>query len=167
MTWGAIALLAVAVVAGTWDLRRGRIPNAVTYSAAAAGLLISAIESGAAGLAAGVLGAGAALAVGLPLFLWGGMGGGDVKLFAAVGALAGPYGLVQVFVASLALGAAAAVAMLVWRGELLRTLWSVAVFFATALTPRVRIVAPLAGPRLRFGVCIALAGAGLALFGRP
>ena len=167
MTWGAKALLALSAVAGVWDLWRGRIPNAVTYPAAVAGLLISAIESGPSGLVAGVLGAGAALLVGLPLFLWGGMGGGDVKLFVAVGALTGPYGLAQVVVSSLLLGAAAAVVMLAWRGELWRTLWSVAVFFATALTPRVRVVAPRPGPRLRFGVCIAVAGAGLACFGGP
>jgi prepilin peptidase CpaA len=155
------ALLALSALAGGADLWRGRIPNAVTYPAAALGMVLAGLESGWSGLGLSLLGIAAALAAGLPLFLWGGMGGGDVKLYAAVGALAGPRGLLQVVVGSLVLGALAAVVLLARRGELCRSLWSIAVFFATAVTPRVKVVWPQGGPRLRFGACIALAALGL------
>ena len=161
----AMALLALAVAAGAADLLHGRIGNAITYPAIVSGLVLGGAESGWLGAGASALGIAAALAAGLPLFMWGGMGGGDVKLYVAVGALAGPRGLLDVALGSLVLGAGAAVVMLAWRGELWRSLWSVAVFFATAVTPRVRVVAPRGGPRLRFGVCIALAALGLAWSG--
>jgi len=150
------ALLALAALAGAADLLTGRIANTITYGGIVCGLALGGIESGLTGLAWAALGASAALAAGVPLFVLGGMGGGDVKLYAAVGALAGPRGLGEVAVLSLLIGACAAVVLLAWRGELWRALASIAVFFATALVPRVRVVAPRTGPRMRFGICIAL-----------
>jgi prepilin peptidase CpaA len=167
VTAASLLLLGLAGAAGAWDLARGRIPNGVTYAGALAGLVAAGVESGVPGVARSALGLGAGLAGGLPLFLVGGMGGGDVKLLAAVGALAGPLGLLHVALAALLVGAGAAVVWLAWRGELRRSLWSVAVFFATACTPRANVVLPRGGPRLRFGVCVALAAAALACAGPP
>lgn len=154
-----VALLALAGAAGLADLRSGRIGNTITYGGVACGVLLGGVESGLPGLGLAVLGTLLALAVGVPLFLLGGMGGGDVKLYAAVGALVGPGGLLEVAAISLGIGACAAVVLLAWRGELGRTIASVALFFATALLPRVAVVAPRLEPRLRFGVCIALGAA--------
>lgn len=157
------ALLALAGLAGVADLRSGSIANTITYGGVISGLFLGAVQFGVAGIGAAALGVAAALAVGVPLFLLGGMGGGDVKLYAAVGALAGPRGLLEVALASLVIGSFAAVVLLVRRGELRRSLWSVVVFFATVFVPRARIVWPSTGARLRFGVCIALAAVGWVL----
>jgi prepilin peptidase CpaA len=71
------------------DLRRRRIPNAVSGSIFVAGLVASGYQAGA---SAALSGFAAAVALLVALYLpWraGGIGGGDVKLAAAVGAWVG------------------------------------------------------------------------------
>ena len=70
------------------DLRTRRIPNVLTISAALAALLFHLLTGGwpAAGWGAAGLFLGAALF--FPMFALRGMGAGDVKLLAAVGAFA-------------------------------------------------------------------------------
>jgi prepilin peptidase CpaA len=81
------ALIVLVCAAAYWDLRLRRIPNWLTMPALAAGLAyhlaIGGISGGGAALAGAASGA---LALGI-VYLLGGMGGGDVKLMAAVGAL--------------------------------------------------------------------------------
>jgi prepilin peptidase CpaA len=83
-------VIGVGVIACAFDLRTRRIPNALTFSAAVAGLAFHVVQAGAAGaqLAAGGWVVGLLLL--LPYFALGGMGGGDVKLVAALGAWLGP-----------------------------------------------------------------------------
>jgi prepilin peptidase CpaA len=92
----AYVLLAVALPwAAVVDLRKGLAPNYITLPAALAGLVGHALVGGMWGSehALGLSGSLAGLAVGFaPMFVaWrmGGVGGGDVKLMAAVGALTG------------------------------------------------------------------------------
>ena len=97
--WHFALLAAVLVAAALTDLRTGKVPNWITYPAAAAGLIGHALvggwigAGGAEGLRIGLLHALMGLGVGfLPLFLAflaGGIGGGDAKLMGAVGALTG------------------------------------------------------------------------------
>jgi prepilin peptidase CpaA len=91
--------LAVCVVAAVIDLWRGTIPNALTYPLLVAspllhfGLAYANRQPLTAALGAlGLSLAGLALCSAVPLFMWwkGAIGGGDVKLFAAIGALLGP-----------------------------------------------------------------------------
>ncbi|HYY58257.1 MAG TPA: A24 family peptidase [Pyrinomonadaceae bacterium] len=85
-----ITLLApLAVVIAYYDVRYRRIPNAFVLAALVGGLTINAIFAGFSGLLASL--SGCALAF-FPLFIlhiFGAMGAGDVKLFAAVGAIVG------------------------------------------------------------------------------
>jgi len=80
------------VVAIVLDIRWRQLPNWLTATGAAGGLAYAAaggwraLGVAAAGLATGFL-------LLLPLHLLGGMGGGDVKLMAAFGALLGPGGV--------------------------------------------------------------------------
>ena len=88
-----IAALATSTVAGVIDLRSGRIPNWVTLPVAGAGLLAHLGLRGAWGLTESV--AGLLLCGGVPLLMFRvsrgrAIGGGDVKLFGALGALLGP-----------------------------------------------------------------------------
>ncbi len=82
-------LVAVALSAVWFDVRERRIPNALTVGALGLALLLRA-TLGAGELVAGLTGAAIGFGLALPFFLVGGLGGGDVKLLAAVGAFLGP-----------------------------------------------------------------------------
>jgi prepilin peptidase CpaA len=82
-----LAALGWAVVT---DLRARRISNRLTYPTAALGLAVHAATGGWGGLTWSALGMLVGLALFLLPFFLGAMGGGDVKLMAAIGALQGP-----------------------------------------------------------------------------
>jgi len=87
--------MAMAIVLGCaavyQDLRRRTISNWINAAALAGGLLYHTLRHGAAGVALSALGAAAGFGVFLVCYWLGGMGGGDVKLMAAFGALLGPW----------------------------------------------------------------------------
>lgn len=82
--------LALALVACVWDVRTRRIPQALTLGGAAAGVVFHLVTGGLGGLGSGLAGFGVGLAVFLIPFALGGLGAGDVKLMAALGAWLGP-----------------------------------------------------------------------------
>src|SRR3954468_12609902 len=84
-----IAAIAVAFVACLFDLHRRRIPNALTFGAAVAALVTASVTGGLPALGASVGGWAVCLAIWVPLYALGGMGAGDVKLMAAIGAWLG------------------------------------------------------------------------------
>jgi prepilin peptidase CpaA len=121
------ALLAGLVgVCALTDLRHGKIFNAVTLPAVLLGLILNAALHGWAGLGQ------AAGGVGLALLLWlvtgavgGLLGGGDIKLLAAVGALGGATFLVAALVVTVLAGGAMAVGLSLWRGKLRHALGNI------------------------------------------
>jgi len=84
-----LTLAAVLIVAAVTDLRSGRIYNKLVYPAIIAGLVLGLLDGGWPGLWDHALGAGVAFGILFFCYVLGGMGGGDVKLMAAVGALGG------------------------------------------------------------------------------
>src|SRR6266581_3282371 len=115
--------LILLVSAAAWtDLRTRRIPNWITVSGAAVGLGLHILDGGAPGAIQSLAGAALGLAIFLGLYAAGGMGAGDVKLFGAVGAFAGPQALVLVFVFTALLGGVAALVLALWRRRLGETL---------------------------------------------
>lgn len=117
-----IALVVLVLAAACSDLTTRRIPNWITVTGAASGIALHAFHGGLQGAALSLFGAGLGLAIFIALYLAGGMGAGDVKLFGAVGALVGPQALVLVFVLTGLLGGAAALALAFSRGRLGETL---------------------------------------------
>jgi len=118
------AVLLVGTVAGAViDLRTRRVPNALTLSLAAAGLLVAAAGVGPIGLTAALAGCGIGLALMLPGYLIGGTGGGDVKLLAAAGTLLGPAATIWAFGFTLIAGGAFALLAAAVRGRLWLTCW--------------------------------------------
>jgi prepilin peptidase CpaA len=81
-----VIALVVALVGCVTDLRTRRIPNALTFSAAATAVVFHGIDAGLAGIGHSLAGLAVGLALFLPLFALRGLGGGDVKLLAALGA---------------------------------------------------------------------------------
>jgi prepilin peptidase CpaA len=100
-TWPTIALVVVAAAA---DLRSRRIPNMLVVPFLFLGLGSSAIAHGWSGIGLSLLGMClAAAALGVFCFL-GGMGMGDLKLCAAVGAWIGPSQLLVALVMTSLIG---------------------------------------------------------------
>src|SRR6185369_3777747 len=90
LTVMAITLGCAAVVD---DLRRGAISNWINLLAIVGGLIYHSVHGGGMGLAMSLGGVVLGFAIFLALYCLGGMGGGDVKLMAAFGALLGPLGI--------------------------------------------------------------------------
>jgi prepilin peptidase CpaA len=85
-----IAVFTIALTACICDLRSRRIPNVVTFGAAAAGLLYHLASGGVGALAQGAAGWAVGALVFIVPFALRGLGGGDVKLLAALGCWIGP-----------------------------------------------------------------------------
>jgi len=90
MTSVHICTLTIAGTACVTDLRTRRIPNILTFGAALAGLLFQFATGGVEALGQAALGWLLGAIVFLLPFALGGLGGGDVKLIAALGAWLGP-----------------------------------------------------------------------------
>ena len=84
-----LCALAIATVGAVKDFRGHRIPNWLTYSGLVAALVVRPGLGGWTELRGGLVGMMFAGGIFFLLFLLGGMGGGDVKLMAAVGAWVG------------------------------------------------------------------------------
>lgn len=111
----------VMTVALLLDVRTRRVPNWLTVGGFAAALLLRGLQGGDV-LVDGGLGGGLGLLAALPLFLVGAFGGGDVKLLTAVGAFAGPGGLLQALLASGIIGGLIGVVMVARKSVLLPAL---------------------------------------------
>lgn len=85
----ALGALFMAAVGAVIDVKSARIPNWLTGGALFAGLLVRAWLAGWLGVGAGLIGAVIAGGVLFLPFVARGIGGGDVKLMAAVGAWLG------------------------------------------------------------------------------
>ncbi len=90
-------LLMLLAVAAVIDLRERRIPNWLSLTLAFSGLLQSFIFINTVTPAQSALGALIGFGLCFILFALGAMGGGDVKLMAAVGAWIGPWPLLGVY----------------------------------------------------------------------
>lgn len=112
-------LLTIAIALGCAavfdDLRRNAVSNWINAIALLAGLLYHGVRSGWAGLALALAGALLGLVVFLVFYWLGAMGGGDVKLMAAFGALLGPSGILLAALLAAPIGALIAVACLAWN----------------------------------------------------
>jgi prepilin peptidase CpaA len=114
----AAVVLGVGFVACVTDLRHRRIPNALTFGAAALALVFHGVVGGLPGLQSAVIGWLVGTALFLPFFLVRGMGGGDVKLLAALGAWLGPGDALWLAIYASVAGGVMAVAVSLARGYL-------------------------------------------------
>jgi prepilin peptidase CpaA len=83
-------VLAIGFAACVVDVRTRRIPNRLTFGAALGGFLLQLVTGGLDGALTSAGGWLTGALLFLPFFLLGGMGGGDAKLLAALGAWLGP-----------------------------------------------------------------------------
>ena len=107
------------------EIKARRIPNWLTLGAIALGLGAAAIEGGVDGLWDSALGLAIAGGLFLPFCLLGVVGGGDMKLMAAVGAITGWPMVLRVVCNTCIAGGVISIAIMAWNGILLTTLANV------------------------------------------
>lgn len=169
--WLVAATLVVAAVIDGWMLK---VPNWLTYPMIFSGWIYSFNTFGWTGLGFSLLATIVGLAMLLPLYSVGGMGAGDVKLLAGVGAWVGTHGHPQnywgglivmfyAFCATAVIGGGIALLMIVWRRDWLKhkaQFLLILTEFATIRDPN-RLAAIAAGRKksmllLPYGIPIAI-----------
>ena len=103
------AVAGCGIVGALVDIKTRRVPNPLTLGIAVTGLAFAATRWS--GLSVATAALGLAVGIGLMLlpYMFGAMGGGDVKLFAALGTFLGPWPTVQAFLYTLMAGGLLAV----------------------------------------------------------
>lgn len=154
--------IGVGVVACASDLRTGRVPNVLTFGAALAACAFAAWTGGLTGVSASLVGWMLALLIWLPFYALGGMGAGDVKLLAAIGAWLGPAEVIPTALYAAIAGGAMALGVALWRRRVRTTWLNVLMLFGhwrvAGLTPHPELtLATAASPRLAYAVPV-LAG---------
>jgi len=108
----SITMLVAAVIDG-WKLK---VPNWLTFPFVMSGWIYHVLTEGAWGIQSSLLGTVVGLGLLLVPYVIGGMGAGDVKLFAGVGAWMGPQVTFYAFCVSAVVGGILAVFQVTYRG---------------------------------------------------
>jgi prepilin peptidase CpaA len=168
-----LALIGLTGISAITDLYSRRIPNIVVVAGFVAGMALNGWLGGWSGLLHSLSGFGLAILIYVPLFILRAMGGGDVKLMAAAGAIVGPSDWFTLFIFASVAGGAIALGMLVARnamgsafGNMMHILKELAHFRAPYRSqPELDISSPQA-LTMPHGVAIGV-GAALLLILRP
>ena len=152
-----IAAVAVAGVTATIiDLRTRRIPNALSAAAAATGLTLAAVHAGAVNLSQAIDGVLVGFLFMMPGYLLGATGGGDVKLFAAMGSFLGPEMIALAFLYTAIAGGLLALSISVMRRSLGHTIAQAATLISTGGATAAEIVRPTNNNRFAYAPAIAI-----------
>jgi prepilin peptidase CpaA len=161
-------LFCLTCTAAFTDARSGVIPNWLTLPTVMLAPVAHALLSGPGALAWSLAGAVVCAAVPFTLFVHGAIGGGDVKLFAAAGALVGAHAGLELQVVTYVLAALGAMAWLAYRGQLRAVLRRALARLARSALPRTAGMVPAADPAFSvrlgiaaFAACLVLAARGL------
>jgi prepilin peptidase CpaA len=155
----SLCAIAVGSVACVTDLRSRRIPNELTFGAAGLAVLFHATAPAGAGLMSAATGwlVGAAIMF-LP-FALGGLGGGDVKLLAALGAWVGPVNAIWVGLYAGTAGAVMAIVVALYSGytrQALSNVWLLLQHWRVAGIHQLKDISleGSSGPRLAYALPI-------------
>jgi prepilin peptidase CpaA len=146
------------------DLSRRRIPNVLSVGLAAAGIGLAASGVSGVSLSASLAGLVVAFALMLPGHILGATGAGDVKLFAACGAVLGVGQVLNAFLYVAIAGGVLAVGVAWQRGRLRRTLTQTAHLCGSPRETRKAVEASAEHNRFAYGPAIAVGSVLAALF---
>jgi prepilin peptidase CpaA len=138
------------------DLQTRRVPNVLTFGVAALGLMLAATGRGSVSLPLATAGLVLGLLLMLPGHLIGATGAGDVKLFAAIGALLGPKTIAVAFIYTAIAGGLLAAIVAVNRRSLGHTVERAAALVATRGANVEEIERPSTNNRFAYAPAIAL-----------
>jgi prepilin peptidase CpaA len=116
-----VLLVLLVIAASFFDIRKHRIPNWLTLAGVLLAVALNSFLFEMAGVWYSLKGLGLAFAIYFGLYLLRGMGAGDVKLMAAVGAAVGPYNWLGVLFLTAVTGGVAALILAVSKGRLRKT----------------------------------------------
>ncbi len=133
-----LLLIPLTAVIAYYDVKYRRIPNYLVLTALLSGLAVNVIAGGWTGLWRSLAGCVIAFLLMLFLHVFGALGAGDVKLFAAIGAVIGAHLVLPTFLVVLVTGGAMAVLATLRAGTLIETAERVALIFYS-LTIRWRV----------------------------
>jgi prepilin peptidase CpaA len=122
-------LIPLAVIITYFDGRFRRIPNAFVLATLISGLAINTITNGWTGLLLSLGGCALAFVLMFVLHIFGAMGAGDVKLFAAIGSVIGAPLVLPTFLVVVLTGGLLAVFTMIRAGAVRGTLLRVAQIF--------------------------------------
>ncbi len=109
-------LIPLAIIVAYYDVRYRRIPNPFVLATLISGLAINAVAGGMQGVLASLAGCGLGFVLMFMLHVFGAMGAGDVKLFAAIGAVTGASLVIPTFVVVILTGGLLAVVSMIRAG---------------------------------------------------
>jgi Flp pilus assembly protein protease CpaA len=113
-----VVIVAASGAAGAFiDLRTRRVPNPLTMGTAVVGVGCAALHAIGLSVGASLAGLAVGLLLMLPGHVIGATGAGDVKLFAAMGTLLGPYGIGFAFLYTAVAGGLLALIVAAKRGR--------------------------------------------------
>jgi prepilin peptidase CpaA len=155
----ALVLASLCAGVGTGaaiDAARRRIPNGVSLATAATGVTLAATGLSGVSLASSLLGFLIGFVMMLPGHILGATGAGDVKLFAAAGALLGAARIVPAFFFVAIAGGIFALAVAWRRGRLVRTMHNTARLCGNPIETKVAIESKGEHNRFPYGPAIAV-----------
>jgi prepilin peptidase CpaA len=132
-TVSTFLLVPLAGFIGYYDVRYRRIPNAFVLATLTAGVAMNGIFGGLAGVAASFMGCLVGFALMFMLHIFGAMGAGDVKLFAAIGAVTGAPLVVPTFIVVILTGGLLAIVSIIREGMVMTTMHRVLQIFVGML----------------------------------
>jgi prepilin peptidase CpaA len=138
------------------DLVNRRIPNKISLATAGAGVMLAATGLSGIPLAASLAGFALGFVLMLPGHIFGATGAGDVKLFAAAGAVLGADRMLPAFCLVAITGGLLALVVAWRRGRLLRTVQGTARLCGSPVEARVAIEASSEHNRFPYGPAIAV-----------
>jgi prepilin peptidase CpaA len=115
-------LIPLAVIIAYYDVRYRRIPNAFVLATLASGLIVNIIFGGLQGALTSLGGCLLAFTLMFILHVFGAMGAGDVKLFAAVGSVTGAQLVLPTFFVVILTGGVLAVCLMLRAGAIRATM---------------------------------------------
>ena len=115
-------LIPLAIIIAYYDVRYRRIPNPFVLATLISGIAINAIFGGLAGIWASFAGCALGFVLMFMLHLFGAMGAGDVKLFAAIGAVTGAHLILPTFVVVILTGGVLAIVSIIRAGVVMTTM---------------------------------------------
>ena len=161
-----LAVLGLSALACGFDVRTRHIPNLLTLGGALLALAYGISTNGTAGLLSSALGWGTGFALFLPFFLLGGMGAGDVKLIACLGAWLGPTSAMWLALYAAMAGGVMGVMVALATGYLRQAVANVSLLLLFWQTSGMKPLPALTlaegrGPRLPYAVPIAVGAVAL------
>ena len=133
-----ICAFVFALAGSVEDVRSRKIPNSLTYFGIIAALSVRLFVLGWPGLRDGLIGTLIGGGIFFFLFLVGGMGGGDVKLMAAVSGFAGVTQIVNLLIAAAIGGGAMAIIAMLYQQRVLTTIRNTIILIQHHLTAGLR-----------------------------